>query len=192
MEEKKSKNIIGFILLVLAAVFCAGAFTILSGCAQEANGTWMDCHWAGQALKGVTIVIAALVLLALILPGKGVKAGIYIGVLANAGLAAAIPYYLFDLCTLSDMNCRRFMLPVTLGLSAAIALLALINAIVMAARSRSETKKKVTAAREEVEMEARKREAQKAAESLGPIPDSSQDLKAPWEREEYLNDPNAK
>ena len=58
MEKKKWKIKLTDVLLLLASgAFLVGMRTFLAPCAQQADGKWMVCHWAGEALTGVAAVL---------------------------------------------------------------------------------------------------------------------------------------
>lgn len=51
------------VLFVLSAALFAGDLTVFAPCAAKGDGSWMTCHWAGNAVAGVAAVLTALVIL---------------------------------------------------------------------------------------------------------------------------------
>ena len=41
------------VTIVLSVVLCAGTAFVFKPCDPKENGTWMLCHWAGQAVIGL-------------------------------------------------------------------------------------------------------------------------------------------
>lgn len=114
------KNIFPILILILALVIAIGSQTFLSPCVHE-DGSFGSCHWAGRALLGVGVLLAAQALLA------WVRTDVYLAVLPAALLGCFIPGTLISLCKMSAMRCRSVMQPAMILLCAVIALLALIG-----------------------------------------------------------------
>jgi len=127
MKEKSKTLLITDVLLILfSAALLAGLLTVLRPCAAKDDGSWMTCHWAGQALLGVA---GAMLLLSVIrLLGKnGFRNGTDAALILLALLAASIPGHLVSLCMMPTMRCRSTMTPCTLVLSCLTALAAAID-----------------------------------------------------------------
>ena len=135
-EKKKSRTIVDLLVLIAGIVMTAGAATFLKPCGPQEDGSWMVCHWAGQAVLGVSVLICVLSLLCLILPDAKVKIGLSLSIIGAAALNALLPGYLIGTCMMESMRCNAVMKPGVMIISAVIAALALINIIVSAARSR--------------------------------------------------------
>ena len=60
-------------------------------CPVMPDGRFMVCHWAGQAVLGVGIVLVVLSLLHLAFKNDGMKLGLDLAVIANAVLLLMIP-----------------------------------------------------------------------------------------------------
>jgi len=108
------------IVLALALVIALGSQTFLSPCVHE-DGSFGSCHWAGRALLGVGVLLAAQALLA------WARTDVYLAVMPAALLGCFIPGTLISLCKMSAMRCRSVMQPAMILLCAVIALLALIG-----------------------------------------------------------------
>ena len=94
----------GFILLVLSLLFVIGEQTVAGPCPVMPDGRFMVCHWAGQAVLGVGIVLVVLSLLHLAFKNDGMKLGLDLAVIANAVLLLMIPNRLIHLCMKNHMG----------------------------------------------------------------------------------------
>lgn len=104
----------GFILLVLSLLFVIGEQTVAGPCPVMPDGRFMVCHWAGQAVLGVGIVLVVLSLLHLAFKNDGMKLGLDLAVIANAVLLLMIPNRLIHLCMKNHMQCHTVMEPFVL------------------------------------------------------------------------------
>ena len=114
------KKLFSPLIFVLALAVAVGSQTFLSPCVHE-DGSFGSCHWAGQALLGVGLLLAALALL------SWVRTDVYLAILPAALLGCLTPGTLIPLCKMSAMRCRSVMQPAMILLCAVIALLALIG-----------------------------------------------------------------
>lgn len=78
--------------------FVIGEQTVAGPCPVMPDGRFMVCHWAGQAVLGVGIVLVVLSLLHLAFKNDGMKLGLDLAVIANAVLLLMIPNRLIHLC----------------------------------------------------------------------------------------------
>lgn len=110
--EKKNDHIRlwDFVLPTLALILFAGLLTFLKPCGPKDDGSWMTCHWAGQALLGVAGAMLVLAVVRLFVNG-GVKLGLDIGEAALALYAICVPGRLIGLCMMDTMRCRAVMTP---------------------------------------------------------------------------------
>ena len=83
-------------------------------CPVMPDGRFMVCHWAGQAVLGVGIVLVVLSLLHLAFKNDGMKLGLDLAVIANAVLLLMIPNRLIHLCMKNHMQCHTVMEPFVL------------------------------------------------------------------------------
>lgn len=98
------------ILLVLGALFLIGLLTFLKPCGPKDDGSWMICHWAGNAAAGVAGALLALAVVRLFVSAK-VKLGLDITAIVLSVLSICIPGHLIGLCMMADMRCRAVMAP---------------------------------------------------------------------------------
>lgn len=105
------KYVSSSILLVLSLLFIIGEQTVAGPCPVMLDGRFMVCHWAGQAVLGVGIVLAILSLFHLAFTNDGMKLGLDLAVIANAALLMLIPNHLIHLCMKNHMQCHTVMEP---------------------------------------------------------------------------------
>ena len=125
--EKKNKRveIWDVVLLVLALILFIGLLTFLKPCGPKEDGSWMTCHWAGQALVGISGAMLVLSVVHLFVKNH-VKIGLDIGMMVLSVLAICVPGRLIGLCMMDTMRCRAVMSPgvtVTAILTAAAAII---------------------------------------------------------------------
>lgn len=118
----KKQIIPAVILLIIAAVIATGSRTFLSPCIHE-DGTFGACHWAGQALLGLSCVLAVQAVLTLCL--RRFRAGAYICAMPVCVMGILTPGILIDLCHMSTMRCRAVMQPAMIILFSAAFICAL-------------------------------------------------------------------
>ena len=104
----------GFILLILSLLFVIGEQTVAGPCPVMPDGRFMVCHWAGQAVLGVGVVLVVLSLLHLAFKNDGMKLGLDLAVIADAALLMFIPNRLIPLCIKNHMRCHTVMEPFVL------------------------------------------------------------------------------
>ena len=94
-------------VLLLSIIIAAGSVSFLGPCVHEDGA----CHWAGQALLGTGILLAAESLFALFCGDSRVRQGVYFSMIFTACLGCLIPGTLIDLCHMATMRCRALMQP---------------------------------------------------------------------------------
>ncbi|MBQ8082373.1 MAG: DUF4418 family protein [Clostridia bacterium] len=133
MEMKRNYPILEAVILVLSLVLLIGLMTFLQPCGPREDGSWMNCHWAGEALKGVAGVLT-IQAAALLFARRATRRGLAIGMIPTAILAILLPGQLIPLCVANTHQCQAVTRPAALVLGVLIAILALAEAI----RSRKE------------------------------------------------------
>ena len=96
--------------LLLSAVTAAGSVSFLGPCVHE-DGSFGSCHWAGQAMLGIGLLLAALSLTALLVKDGRLRAGILFAAAAAAVMGIFVPGTLINLCGMATMRCRALMRP---------------------------------------------------------------------------------
>ena len=118
MNEKKRRcGITDVLLLVLNLIFFVGIQTVFAPCEARPDGSWMTCHWAGQALIGIAAALLAIAVMHLVIPRTQVKIGLSLAVIPVSVLAFAVPDHLIDLCMMETMHCHTVMQPAVTALS---------------------------------------------------------------------------
>ncbi|MBR1780599.1 MAG: DUF4418 family protein [Oscillospiraceae bacterium] len=118
MEQKKkfAIGVTDVILAVVELLFFIGMLTFLRPCAAMEDGSWMTCHWAGQAVTGVAGALLVIALAHLFVDARA-KIGMDIALAVVAVLAICIPGRLIHLCMMDMMRCRSVMTPGVIVLS---------------------------------------------------------------------------
>lgn len=117
------------LLPVLSLAFFLGLLTVFSPCGSKEDGGWMTCHWAGQALKGVSGVMLVIALLHL-LPGRSeLKRGLDLALVPLSVLALLLPGRLIGLCMMAQMRCRSVMTPAVTVFAVLLAVVSVLDLV---------------------------------------------------------------
>ena len=130
MKANKRFGVCDILLPLSALAFLLGLFFVFSPCGAKEDGGWMNCHWAGQALKGVAALELALALCHLLPAPAERKLGLDLALIASALLALLIPGRLIGLCMMASMRCRSLMVPAVTVFSVLLAALALADLLI--------------------------------------------------------------
>ena len=103
--------------------------SFLGPCVHE-DGSFGNCRWAGQALFGVGLLLAAESLFALLNPDSRTRQGAFVPMLFTACLGCLVPGTLIELCHMAAMRCRALMKPAMIILFSLAALISLIGFLV--------------------------------------------------------------
>ena len=96
---------------VIAALIAAvGVRTFLGPCVHD-DGTFGACHYAGQALFGISLLLLAEGLSAVLWKQAGTRRGLYLAMIPTAVLGILLPGNLIPLCGMATMRCRALMRP---------------------------------------------------------------------------------
>ena len=125
------------VALLLSAVTAAGSVSFLGPCVHE-DGSFGACHWAGQAMLGIGLLLAALSLTALLVKDGRLRAGILFAAAAAAVLGIFVPGTLINLCGMATMRCRAVMRPAVTLLCALTAVSCLAGGIAAYRKADSE------------------------------------------------------
>lgn len=127
------KNTIPFpalIVLLLAVLAAAGSRTFLGPCVHE-DGSFGACHWAGQAVFGSALLLAAESAAVLVWNDTGMRRGLYLSMLMTAVLGFLFPGTLIDLCHMATMHCRALMRPAMMLIFGLAGLVSLIGCMIL-------------------------------------------------------------
>ena len=117
MKEKKGSMIPALATVILAMIAAAGVKSFAGPCVHE-DGSFGSCHWAGQALFGLSIVIAAESVIVVWRKNTALRRGLYLAMMLTAVLGILMPGTLISLCAMDSMRCRMIMRPAMLVLYA--------------------------------------------------------------------------
>jgi hypothetical protein len=128
------KRISGVIMTALSLLLTIGVILIFPACGPKEDGSWMMCHWAGQAIFGMGIALTVISAIALIFGGGKAAAGASLSAAVLAVLTAITPEILIPLCKMPTMQCHTMMRPAVIVVSALIAVTAAVNAVIILKR----------------------------------------------------------
>ena len=126
MKENKI-GVTDIALLVLSAALLIGVLTVFAPCGPKEDGSWMTCHWAGNAVAGAAAVLTVCAIVRMLV--RGTKLGLDFAMISAAALAALLPGQLIHLCMMADMRCRAVMTPAVRVLSVLIAVVAVVDIV---------------------------------------------------------------
>ena len=107
----KKRSMIPAVIIGLSALAAAaGSRSFLGPCVHE-DGTFGPCHWAGQALFGLALLMAAEAVIAVAWKNESLRKGLYIAMALTAVLGILVPGTLIGLCGMATMRCRALMRP---------------------------------------------------------------------------------
>ena len=112
------------VVFVICAVFTVGIFTWFAPCAPMAEGMYMVCHWAGNAIASLAILLTVISAVHILLSDGKMKLGVDICILSIAITAAIIPGNVISLCAHSSAHCTELTKPFTIVFSVLTALAA--------------------------------------------------------------------
>ena len=118
MENKKINiGASDIILLVLSAVFLIGIRTFFAPCGPKDDGSWMTCHWAGQAITGIASVLLVISVIHMFVKDAKVKQGLAIAMIPTALFSVILPGNMIGLCMMNTMRCHSVMRPASIIVS---------------------------------------------------------------------------
>lgn len=128
----KKNSLIGatdIVLIVTTFLMVIGINTWFKTCGPMEDGTYMACHWAGQAVKGLAALALVLAVVRIPVRDRMFRAGVDVSIALLAVLTALVPGRLISLCMMEDMMCRSHTQPWTIGLSILLLLAAAVDVI---------------------------------------------------------------
>ena len=124
-KEKCRFGATDLLLIAAACLFAVGLRLWFPVCGGMAGSTVaMSCHWAGEALKAVSVLLAALCVIHLLTPDGKMKAGMDVALAGLAVLTMLLPGNVIHICAGAEMACRAKTLPSALAFGAVLLLLA--------------------------------------------------------------------
>lgn len=112
MKNKAFKiGVTDIILLAVSLLFLLGIFFVFGPCGPKDDGSWMTCHWAGNAVKGLAAVLTVIAVIHFVVPDGKIKAGLSMAAIPVALLALLVPDRLIHMCMMDSMRCHAVMAP---------------------------------------------------------------------------------
>lgn len=113
MEDEKKKQKMDWMDIVIAVLSLAIALapkTVFHTCGVKPDGSWMLCHWTGEAVVGAGVVLACLAGIRFF-ASPPMKQGIDISMLLLTVLTALLPGHILPLCKMATMPCHVLFQP---------------------------------------------------------------------------------
>lgn len=126
---KNKNHFVGVGLLLLSILLAAGITWLFPVCGPKEDGSWMRCHWSGQTIFGIGIVLAALAIAYLLIPSRSVRAGLSLSVIPIGLLNLAVLNGLIGLCGKAEMQCRAVTQPAVTIISVILVILGIANGL---------------------------------------------------------------
>ena len=117
--------------LAFAFLLMIGEKTFLSPCSARPDGTFMTCHWAGESVYVLSILLFFGAMLMLIIRKQEVYAALEGMVILICLLMKHLPGGFIPLCMKKDMRCWAVMRPGVGLLCALVILLAIVVEILV-------------------------------------------------------------
>ena len=137
MKENRKITWTVWLQILIGAVFTIGMLTFLKPCGPKEDGTWMNCHYAGQALLAAAAVMLIVGLAGIAVRRRTGKICLAAAQIVLAILVFAVPGQI-GLCMMPEMRCRAVMRP---GASVFAVLMILCAAAELALNLRRSMKK---------------------------------------------------
>ena len=126
-EKKRRTGVTDRLLVLLNLGFLVGMQGVLAPCEMRPDGSWMNCHWAGEALTGIAAVLTVIALMHIVIPRAHIKCGLSLAILPLSVFALILPDHLIDLCMMEHMRCHTVMTPAVTVISLVNILLAAVD-----------------------------------------------------------------
>jgi hypothetical protein len=147
MLLNKSKVKIGvgdILLLIVTVLYAVGIRVWFPVCDKMTSmGTYMTCHWVGEILKVLSIVLIVLAVFHIVIPSYGFKAGIDVAVLLLFAVIYKLPGGIVNLCKMDTMNCVAHTKPSTVIYAIIGVLIAVFDLAVIVIFANKEKHKRV-------------------------------------------------
>ncbi len=140
-KERFKMSFAEVLFLVAAALYMAGIRYWFPVCMPMENG-FMSCHWAGEVLKALSILILVFSLIHIFMPDIRIKAGMNAVLAGISVLMPLIPGKIISVCGNEMMKCRQGTSTWTLVFAAVFVLILVIDTVLGAASLSSEKHKR--------------------------------------------------
>ena len=102
----------------------------------------MSCHWAGEVLKAMSVLMIGLALISIFLPDAWGKIGVNISAAGISVLMMLIPGRVISICSNEAMKCRQGTSVGTLIFTLIFILIAIVDMVICASMLASEKHKR--------------------------------------------------
>ena len=133
VNKKIRFGVTDLLLLAGGTAFLIGTRTFMAFCGPKEDGSFMNCHWAGEMLFALALLFTVLAILHLLLPDPGIKTGLDIGMAGLSVLTIFVPGKIIRLCAMDTMICRASAQPRTVFAGIILTLLCLTDLVTQAA-----------------------------------------------------------
>lgn len=131
MEKRKFQiGVSDIILAAITVIYFIGALTFFKSCGPKDDGSWMTCHWAGNAVAGLAAVLAVTAIAHLVISNAKMKIGLSIALIPIAVLTALVPGHLIQICMMETMRCHVVMRPSAIVMAILIVAAAVFDIVV--------------------------------------------------------------
>lgn len=136
MIVNKNKIRFGITDILMAAVsiaFLIGIRTWFAVCPVMSEMI-MSCHWAGESLKALSVVMAVTAVVHIFIYDEKIKLGMDIPFLCICILSAFIPGGIINLCQSAEMACRSLTRPWSIIICAVMIIIIAVDMIFYGSR----------------------------------------------------------
>ncbi len=105
-KRKIKLSVTDILLLICSGLYLFGIRNLFPVCSVTEDKI-MSCHWAGEVLSAVSVLLLVLSAVHVLIPDERLKAGMDISMAGIAVIAALIPGNIISLCKSSEMPCRN-------------------------------------------------------------------------------------
>ena len=106
-KEKIKVAVTDIIMVIVSVLYTIGIRAWFPVCEPMEDGSFMACHWAGEVLKAISILLLVLACAhAFCAPDGKIKTGLDYGIAGISALGFCIPGRVISLCKMAEMRCR--------------------------------------------------------------------------------------
>ena len=135
MEKSGFKvKLTDILLLVVTLVFFIGMQKAFAPCGLTEDGSFMNCHWAGNVISGLALVMLVIAVIHLLSRDGGIKKGLSISMIPLSVFAIITPNRLITLCMMPSMRCHAVMTPAVIIFSVITIVFAVLDVFVLKER----------------------------------------------------------
>ena len=121
MEKKKGKiGLLDMVIAGLSLAICLAPKTAFHPCGAKPDGSFMLCHWTGEAVVGAGVVLVCLAGIRFF-SSPPMRQGIDISMLLLTVLTALFPGHILPLCKMTTMPCHVLFQPAVIFIAVCLA-----------------------------------------------------------------------